>query len=38
MVASAAAGVGDFAGDFFVLGQMSRHGCDFIVSLNSLMF
>ena len=36
MVASPVAGVGDFSGDFFVLSQMRRHSCDFIVSVNSL--
>src|SRR5438105_15231507 len=38
MVASLDVGVGDFSGDFFVEGQISRHGCALIVSLNSLMF
>ena len=37
MVCSAGAGIGDFSGDFFVLGQMRRHGCVFTVSLNSAM-
>src|SRR4029077_14270115 len=35
MVCSPAAGVGDFSRDFFVLGQIKRQGCVFIVSLNS---
>src|SRR5262249_49492627 len=34
----AIAGVGDASGYFFVVGQISRHGCVFIVSLNCLMF
>jgi hypothetical protein len=37
MVASPVVGVGGFSGDFFVLGQIKRHGCVFTVSLNSAM-
>src|SRR5262249_52025298 len=36
MVASL--GVGDFSGGFFPEGQINRHGCALIVSLNSAMF
>src|SRR5437762_11352738 len=34
----AIAGVGEASGYFLVVGQMRRHGCVFIVSLNCLMF
>src|SRR5262245_49123270 len=32
------AGVGEASGYFLVVGQINRHGCVFIVSLNCLMF